>query len=201
MARAIAASVSIAVGGALFACGAASTPAPPVAEAPSPSSTLATPPASAPAPSSSAPPSPSEAASASAVAPASAPLPPMPTGGRVLIGEIAGTPGFDPKATLEASKPLLLDCYNQARRENPALHGKLKLRIHINEAGVVLLVDAEVRPEAGRHPEGDQGEPPAPGSSAADPTLVSCIDGALRAVRFSRPAGSAVVVAPLVFHP
>src|SRR5580704_4253238 len=65
--------------------------------------------------------------------PASAPAPPLgplPTGGIVLIGEIASPPSFDPKATLDTLKPQLLSCYNQARRSAPALRGKLKLRIN-----------------------------------------------------------------------
>lgn len=123
-------------------------------------------------------------ASASTPAPASAPTPgPLPTGGIVLIGEIASPPSFDPKATLDTLKPQLLSCYNQARRSAPALRGKLKLRINVNEVGTVLMVDAE------------------PGGSAADPGLVACLSDAIKAAHFPKPAGMATVTAPLVFRP
>jgi hypothetical protein len=101
----------------------------------------------------------------------------------VLIGEIASGPSFDPKATLDGIKPELLSCYNQARQNNPALRGKLKLRINVNETGSVLVVDAE------------------PGGAAGDPALVACLGVAIKAVRFPKPAGMATVTAPLVFRP
>jgi hypothetical protein len=107
----------------------------------------------------------------------------MPTGGAVLIGEIASGPSFNPKATLDGMKPDLLSCYNQARQNTPSLHGKLTLRINVNEVGSVLVVDAE------------------PGGSAADPALVACLGAAIKAVRFPKPGGMATVTAPLVFRP
>ena len=133
-------------------------------------------------------PAPEQANDSPAPAPASAsapapPLGPLPTGGTVLIGEIASPPSFDPKATLDTLKPQLLSCYNQARRSAPALRGKLKLRININEVGTVLMVDAE------------------PGGSAADPALVACLGDAIKAAHFPKPAGMATVTAPLVFRP
>ena len=124
--------------------------------------------------------------SESVAPPASAPVPaagPMPTGGSVLIGDIAAPPGFDPKATLVSAKPGLLDCFNKARQTTPALHGKLTLRINVNEVGKVMLVDS------------------APGGTANDPALVSCLSDALRVVTFPKPNGSAIVSAPLVFRP
>ncbi len=136
-------------------------------------------PASAPAP---APASASTPASAPASTPA-APLGPLPTGGAVLVGEIVAPPSFDPGPTLEATKPQLLSCYNQSRQTDASLRGKLKVRITINEAGTVLRVDAE------------------PGGSANAPALVSCIDDALRAVRFPKPGGTASLLVPLVFRP
>jgi hypothetical protein len=160
------------------ACASAPAPAPaaPAREQASDSSAVAS---SAPAPA----PAP---ASASAPTPASAPAPPpgpLPTGGIVLIGEIASPPSFDPKATLDTLKPQLVACYNQARRSAPALRGKLKLRINVNEVGTVLMVDAE------------------PGGSAADPALVACLGDAIKAAHFPKPAGMATVTAPLVFRP
>ena len=101
----------------------------------------------------------------------------------MLIGEIVAPPAFDPKGTLEAAKPRLLGCYNEARANNPALRGKLKLRINVNEAGAAVAVDAE------------------PGGSANDPGLVACIGDALKPLRFPRPGGTAIVTAPLVFRP
>jgi hypothetical protein len=80
-------------------------------------------------------------------------------------------------------KPELLSCYNQARQNSPALRGKLKLRIDVNEAGSVLLVAAE------------------PGGSAADPALIACLGAAIKAAHFPKPAGLATITAPLVFRP
>jgi hypothetical protein len=124
--------------------------------------------------------------SESVAPPASAPVPaagPMPTGGSVLIGDIAAPPGFDPKATLGSSKADLVTCYNKARQTTPSLRGKVTLRINVNEAGKVMLVDS------------------APGGTANDPGLVSCLSDTLRAVTFPKPNGSAIVSAPLVFRP
>jgi hypothetical protein len=101
----------------------------------------------------------------------------------VLVGEIASPPKFDPKPTLDGLKPALLSCYNQARQNNPSLHGKLKLHINVNESGSVLLVDAE------------------PGGTAADPALVACLGDAIKAAPFPKPPGMATIVAPLVFRP
>lgn len=101
----------------------------------------------------------------------------------VLIGDIVSPPSFSPKAALESAKPQLVACYNEARQTAPSLHGKVTLRINVNEGGTVLLVDA------------------APGGSANDPGLVSCLGEALRAVKFPKPGGTATVSAPLVFRP
>src|ERR1700679_3596979 len=100
---------------ALAACGGAQAPAsaPEPAPASAPAPAPATSPSSAPAPPSASTLSPTPT-STSAPTPASNAAP-LPTGGSVLIGEIAGTPAFDPRATLEASKPQLLACYNHAR--------------------------------------------------------------------------------------
>jgi len=131
---------------------------------------------------------------ASAPGPTPAPAPasaPLPTGGTVLIGEIASTPSFDPKPTLDALKPAMLTCYNQARQNDPSLRGKLKLRINVNEVGAVLLVDAE--------PGGSLGAGSDAGSGAAG--LVACLGDALKAAHFPKPAGLAIITAPLVFRP
>jgi hypothetical protein len=105
-----------------------------------------------------------------------------PTGGSVLIGDIAAPPHFDPKPTIEALRPDLLACFNRVRASNPPLHGKLTLRIQVNETGATLTVDAE------------------PGGSANDPALVSCLGDAIKQARFPKPGGSAIVSAPLVFR-
>ena len=76
----------------------------------------------------------------------------------------------------------MVNCYNQARATNPSLHGKLRVRIVVNEGGTVINVDAE------------------PGGTANDPTLVSCIGTAARAARFPKPGGTATVSVPLVFR-
>jgi hypothetical protein len=109
--------------------------------------------------------------------------PPPATGGSVLVGEIAGTPKFDPKPPIEGVKADLLDCFNQARGANPALHGKLTLKIVVNEAGHVNRVDAN------------------PGGLADDAALVACISDVLKAgAQFPKPGGMATVTAPLVFR-
>jgi hypothetical protein len=101
----------------------------------------------------------------------------------VLIGEILSPPSFDAKSTLDGLKPALLSCYNHARQNSPSLHGKLKLRINVNEVGAVLLVDAE------------------PGGTADDPALVSCLGDAIKGAHFPKPPGMATITAPLVFRP
>jgi hypothetical protein len=108
---------------------------------------------------------------------------PPATGGSVLVGDIVAPPSFDPKPAVVSAKDNLLACYNKARGATPALRGKLTLRINVNEAGKVMLVDA------------------APGGSANDATLVACLSDVLRAVKFPKPPGSAIVSAPLVFRP
>jgi hypothetical protein len=114
------------------------------------------------------------AAATSSAAPLSA--------GYVFVGEIAGTPKFDPKPTIEGMKPQLLDCYQKARSTTPTLRGKLTLHVAVNEAGAVTHVEGQ--------------------GPASDPAFVSCIGEALKAGGpFPRPGGSAVITAPLVFRP
>jgi hypothetical protein len=154
--------------------GCASNP-PPVAPAAAPASA-----GSAPATSAVSAPTTSAPAASSAPRAASAAAPPSP--GYVFVGEIAGTPKFDPKPTLEGMKPQLLECYGKARATTPTLRGKLTLHIAVNEAGAVLHVEGQ--------------------GPAADPAFVTCIGEALKAGGpFPRPGGSAVVTAPLVFRP
>lgn len=102
----------------------------------------------------------------------------------MLVGDINAPRSFDPKPTLVALAPRLLGCYNQARTGNPSLHGKLTVRIVVNEAGMGLSADAE------------------PGGHAYDPVLVKCIDGLVKdGVKFPKPGGTATISAPLVFRP
>jgi hypothetical protein len=101
-----------------------------------------------------------------------------------MVGDINAPKGFDPKPVIVALKPKLIDCYNQARATNPSLHGKITLRITVNEAGKTNGVDA------------DQTNP------AYDDNLVSCIDAMMKAsAKFPKPGGMATVSAPLVFRP
>jgi hypothetical protein len=117
-------------------------------------------------------------------APSATAMEPATAGDVVLIGEIAGTPKFDPKSTLDGAKADLLECYRKARAVHPSLRGKVTLRIVVNEGGHAVNVEAE------------------PGGTANDPALVACIADALRSnVTFQKPGGSATVIAPLVFHP
>jgi hypothetical protein len=116
--------------------------------------------------------------------PSAPPAGPVPIGGSVLVGDINAPPHFDPKPTIVALKPKLLECFNQARASNPSLHGKLTVRIQVNEAGAALSADAD------------------PGGNAYDPGLVKCIDGVVKnGVKFPKPGGMATVAAPLVFRP
>ena len=133
-----------------------------------------------------------ESASASAAEAAPAPTPssaptatpgPIPTGGSVLVGDINAPKSFNPKPTVEALEPQLLDCYNKARAYSPDLRGKVTLLIQVNEAGNVLSVDA------------------APGGHANDPKLVACVNDMMKAsAHFPKPGGMAIVSAPLVFR-
>jgi len=116
-------------------------------------------------------------------APAPASPAPRPTGGSILFGEIAVPKGFDPKPTLDASSPALLSCYADARVNHPALRGKLRLRLVVNEGGHVVSVDADAD------------------GPAYDVDLVACMGKALRATAFPKPGGTAILVAPLVLRP
>jgi hypothetical protein len=100
-----------------------------------------------------------------------------------MVGDINAPKHFNPKPTVDKLKPKMLDCYNQARATNATLHGKLKLRIQVNEAGTAVAVDAE------------------PGGTANDPALVSCLASVVKGTTFPKPGGMATVVAPMVFHP
>jgi hypothetical protein len=119
--------------------------------------------------------------------PASAPAGPEPgptePSGSVLIGEIAAPKRFNPGPTLAGLVPDLLTCYRRVRATVPSLRGKLKLRVIVSEAGVLQSVAAE------------------PGGSANDPALVSCLADALKGATFPKPAGTAIIVVPLVFRP
>lgn len=128
--------------------------------------------------------SPSALAAGTDAASAASPPAPVPVGGSVLVGDINAPPHFDPKPTIVALKPKLLECFNQVRAGNPSLHGKLTIRIQVNEAGAALSADAN------------------PGGNAYDPALVKCIDGVVKnGVKFPKPGGMATVSAPLVFRP
>ncbi len=163
----------------LTASCAAAAPAAPPAPAPADSTSPAPSASASSAPSASSSPSP-----ATDSAPPAPPAGPVPIGGSVLVGDINAPPHFDPKPTIVALKPKLLDCFNQARAGNPSLHGKLTVRILVNEAGAALSAEAD------------------PGGNAYDPGLVRCIDGVVKGgVKFPKPGGMATVSAPLVFRP
>jgi hypothetical protein len=100
----------------------------------------------------------------------------------VSIGEIAVSPGFDPKVTILSLKPDLLRCYNETRSLIPDLHGKLTLSVHIDTRGVVTSTEA------------------APGGSANDEGLLACIADAMQATRFPQPNGNATILVSLVFR-
>jgi hypothetical protein len=89
---------------------------------------------------------------------------------------------FDPKPTLDSLSPDLVGCYQRARARSPSLHGRLNLRVVVNEAGAVQSVQGE------------------PGGSANDPALVACIGDAMKQASFPKPGGMATIVVPLVFR-
>jgi hypothetical protein len=132
-----------------------------------------------------APEAPPSAVAASPATPASsAPASPSPvSGGSVSIGDPGGPPSFNAKGVLEGARPEMVACYRQARQSVPDLHGKLKLLVTVDEGGAVTAVGAE------------------PGGSANVPALVTCLQDALKAVKFPKPGGTAIVTAPLVFRP
>jgi hypothetical protein len=105
------------------------------------------------------------------------------TSGSVLIGEIAAPKAFNPAPTLAGLVPDLLTCYRRVRVAVPSLRGKLKLRVIVSEAGAVQNVAAE------------------PGGNANQPAMVSCLADALKGASFPKPAGTAIIVVPMVFRP
>jgi|HubBroStandDraft_3_1064219.scaffolds.fasta_scaffold458471_1 hypothetical protein len=115
--------------------------------------------------------------------PAPAAAPPPATGGSVLIGDIASAKSFDPKPVVVAVQQQLLDCYNKARGANPELRGKLRMRVVVNDAGVVVSATPE------------------PGDLAKDDGLTSCISDVAKATHFPKPGGMATVTLPLLFRP
>ena len=127
----------------------------------------------------------SASASASAAAPAAAaPSAPPATGGSILIGDIAGTKKFDPKAAVNGIQQQMLDCYNKARGAKPELHGKLKLRVVVNDAGAAVNVTPDPADELGK-----------------EDTLISCLSDAFHQTHFPKPGGMATVTVPLLFRP
>jgi hypothetical protein len=100
-----------------------------------------------------------------------------------LFGEIAAPQGFNPKPNLDSLSPALLSCYSDARVNHPALRGKLRLRIVVNEGGMVVSVDADTD------------------TPAYDADLVACMGRSLRASPFPKPGGTATILAPLVLRP
>jgi hypothetical protein len=105
------------------------------------------------------------------------------TNGSVLIGEIAAPKAFNPAPTLANLVPDFLTCYRSVRATVPSLRGKLKLRVIVSEAGAAQTVTAE------------------PGGNANQPAMVSCLADSLRSATFPKPAGTAIIIVPLVFRP
>jgi hypothetical protein len=108
---------------------------------------------------------------------------PTDTSGSVLIGEIAAPKAFNPAPTLAGLVPDFLTCYRKVRATVPSLRGKLKLRVVVSEAGATQNVAAEA------------------GGSANNPAMVSCLGDALKGATFPKPAGTAIIIVPLVFRP
>jgi hypothetical protein len=113
---------------------------------------------------------------------ASAPAGPVPTGGSVLLGDIVAPKSFNPKPTLVSLESNFVTCFNQARAKNPDLHGKLSLRLVLNESGSVLTTTSDGT------------------GSANDAGLVSCLGEVLKGAKFPKPGGTATVSVPMVFR-
>jgi hypothetical protein len=117
-------------------------------------------------------------AAAPTVAAPAAPMSP----GIVNVGDVIGPPHFDANTTLTELKPALLRCYNETRTLIPDLHGKLTLRLRLNETGAVTSTEANA------------------GGRANDPGLLACIGDAMKATTFPKPGGTATITVPLVFR-
>jgi hypothetical protein len=100
----------------------------------------------------------------------------------VLLGEIAATKKFDPSGTVRDLLPDLLSCYRAVLKKGLPVHGKLSLRVVVNEQGATQSATA------------------LPGGRATDPSLVSCVADVFTRATFSKPGGTATVVVPLLFH-
>jgi hypothetical protein len=101
----------------------------------------------------------------------------------VSLGQVIAPKHFDPNAVLLSLKPQFLDCYNKARASNPTLHGRLGLKIVVQETGAVASVDAD------------------PGDTAYDPTLIVCLGDAFKSSKFPSPGGMATIMVPMIFRP
>jgi hypothetical protein len=141
----------------------------------------ATPPPALSAPVTSATPAAPDTAPPPTAAASAAPALPM-SPGIVNVGDIVGPPNFDAKTTLVGLKPSFLRCYNETRTLLPDLHGKLTLRLRLNETGAVTATEAE------------------PGGHANDPGLLACIADTMKTTTFPKPGGTAVITVPLVFR-
>jgi hypothetical protein len=102
--------------------------------------------------------------------------------GIVNVGDIVGPPNFDARTTLIGLKPAFLRCYNETRSLMPDLHGKVTLRLRLNETGAVTATESE------------------PGGRANDPGLLGCIADTMKTTTFPKPGGTAVITVPLVFR-
>jgi hypothetical protein len=106
----------------------------------------------------------------------------VPTGGSVLVGDIVAPKSFDPKPVLKTLEADFVTCFNKARAKNADLHGKLQLRLVVNDAGSVLSTDSDG------------------GGGANDPGLVACLGDVLKGAHFPKPGGLATIQVPMVFR-
>ncbi len=92
---------------------------------------------------------------------------------------------LDPSAArlvLNARNDVVRACYERAVRDDPTLRGEVVVRLRVEDDGTVSQTASS-------------------GESALR-TLASCIEGALRTLRFAHPVGgAATVTAPYVFAP
>lgn len=98
----------------------------------------------------------------------------------VTIGDITSPSTFDPKSLLDDALPRLRECYAAALKVTPSLHGKMMVRVVVNEAGKVTNVEEDK-------------------STTKDAGLFECVKTALSPIAFPKPGGMATILVPLKF--
>lgn len=116
---------------------------------------------------------------------------PMPTqtatarAASVVIGTVMSN-GISPETVqrvMQKSSSRYKQCYDAGLRSNPALHGRVMVRMTIDASGSIASAEDA-------------------GSDLSDATVTTCVFGTLGTLTFPQPeAGSAVATVPIVFSP